>query len=131
MTFSYTLPVAGVFANPKDEVRFLLRDIVNDPEISISDEEIVFLLTTYDGEVYLAAAQGAMTLAMAHALQATVTQRSIGDMSLSLQHADSAEDYKNLSAFLRKGKIGNLFKPFFVDKAAQFEIGQFDNFDSY
>lgn len=131
MTFSYSLPVAGVFANPKDEVRFLLRDTVNDPEISISDEEIDFLLTTYDGEIYLAAAQGAMTLAMAHALQATVTSRSIGDMSLSLEHADSAEDYKMLSAFLRKGKIGNSFKPFFVDKVGQFKLEQFDNYDSY
>jgi hypothetical protein len=131
MTFSYSQPVAGVFANPKDEVRFLLRDTVNDPEISISDEEIEFLLATYDGEIYLAAAQGAMTLAMAHSVQATVTQRTIGDMSLSLQHADSAEDYKMLSAFLRKGKIGNSFRPFFVETVEQFKLEQFDNFNSY
>lgn len=126
MTFSYSQPNDGVFADTKDEVRFLLQDTVEDPLISLSDEEIYFLLATYDDVAYLAASQGAMSLAMAHGLQASVTSRSIGDMSLSQQHHDNSMEYKALSAYLRKGKIGNLLRPYFVERPNEFTLGQFD-----
>jgi hypothetical protein len=126
MTFSYSQPVNGVFTDPKDEVRFLLSDTVEDPEISLSDEEIEFLLKTYDNVIYLAASQGAMSLATNHGLQASVTSRTIGDMSLSQQYHDNSMEYKALSEYLRKGKAGNLFRPYFVEKPMEFTIGQFD-----
>lgn len=125
MTFSYTEPSAGVYANAKDEVRFLMLDTV-ETTFSLSDEKIAYLLKQFDNKVYLAAAQGALSLSVAYAKEATIASKSVGDLSLSLSYMDTSAEYKHLSEHLRLGKIDNTLSVYFVDAPQQFVIGQFD-----
>jgi hypothetical protein len=125
MAFTYSEAVAGVYADPKDEVRFLLMDTVQQ-ERSLSDEEINYLLEFFDGSIYLAASQGALHLAIAYAQLSAVTSKSVGDLSISLSYQNTAAEYKSLAAKLRLGKINNNLSIYYVDADAQFAIGQFD-----
>lgn len=125
MTFSYTLPVQGVFANQKDEVRFLLRDTV-ETDFSLADEELLYLLEDSEDRSYLAASKGAMTIASKYAQAATVASRSIGDLSISTGYKDAASEYQRLSKELRLGKKDTKTAVYFVEAESQFTIGQFD-----
>jgi len=125
MAFTYSEAVAGVYADPKDEVRFLLMDTVQQ-ERSLSDEEINYLLEFFDGSIYLAASQGALHLAIAYAQLSAVTSKSVGDLSISLSYQNTSAEYKSLAAKLRLGKINNNLSVYYVDADAQFAIGQFD-----
>ena len=125
MSFSYAEPVAGVFPSLKDEVRFLASDTV-ETDASVSDEEIAYFLTTYDDQVYISASQVAATIATRYGKEAAITSRSVGDLSISVQYAETAKWYKELAEKLRLGKQSNLAQPYFVTATAQFDIGQFD-----
>jgi len=125
MTFTYTEPVNGVYANAKDEVRFLVLDTV-ETAFSLSDEKIAYLLKQFDDKVYLAAAQGALALAVAYAKEATIASKSVGDLSLSLSYMDTSAEYKHLSGHLRLGKIDTSLSVYFAESETQFTIGQFD-----
>jgi hypothetical protein len=125
MAFTYSEAVAGVYADPKDEVRFLVMDTVQQ-ERSLSDEEIYYLLDFFDGSIYLAAAQGALHLSIAYAQLSAVTSKSVGDLSISLSYQNTAAEYKALSARLRLGRINNNLSVYYVDSDAQFALGQFD-----
>lgn len=125
MAFSYTDPVNGVYADPKDEVRFLIMDTV-ETQFSLDDAEINYLLKQFDDKVYLAAAQGALNLSVAYAKEATIASKTVGDLSLSLSYMDTSAEYKHLSGHLRLGKIDNKLEAYFVPVDAQFTIGQFD-----
>lgn len=125
MAFTYNDPVDGVYADPKDEVRFLVMDTV-ETQFSLDDAEINYLLKQFDGKVYLAAAQAALTLSVAYAKEATVASKTVGDLSLSLSYMDTSAEYKHLSGHLRLGKIDNTLSVYFVDAPQQFVIGQFD-----
>jgi hypothetical protein len=126
MTFTYTDPVNGVYANPKDEVRFLLQDTVQN-DFSLDDEEIYYLLKQFGDKVYLAASQGALQLSVAYAKEATIASKSVGDVSLSLSYMDTSAEYKHLSGHLRLGKIDTSLATYFVDTEMQFTTGQFDD----
>lgn len=125
MTFSYTLPVQGVYANAKDEVRFLLRDTV-ETDFSLQDEELLYLLEDSEDRVYLAASKGAMTIASKYGQAATVASRSIGDLSISTGYKEAASEYQRLSKELRLGKKDTATVTYFVEAESQFTIGQFD-----
>lgn len=125
MTFTYTQPVAGAFPTLKDEVRFLAQDTV-ETDASVSDEEIVYLLTTYENQIYITASQVAATISMKYGKEAAVTSRSVGDLSISVQYAETAKWYKTLSDKLKLGKPDNSARAYFVDTPRQFTIGQFD-----
>lgn len=128
MSFSYSQPVNGVFTNPKDEVRFLLMDTI-EGELSLSDEEIFYLLSSHANKVYLASAQGALHLAISYAQQAAVTSKSVGDLSLSLSYENTADNYRKLADTLRKGKIDTNLSVFNGDTAPKiFATGQFDDY---
>ncbi len=125
MTFSYALPVAGQYANLKDEVRFLLRDTV-ESSFSLADEEILYLLDDSEDRPYLAASKGAMTIAAKYGQAATVASRSIGDLSISTGYKDASAEYQRLSKELRLGKKDTSTVTYFIEKPSQFTIGQFD-----
>jgi hypothetical protein len=125
MSFSYSEAVNGVYTSPKDEVRFLLMDTIV-AEQNLSDEEIYYLLEFFDGSVYLAAAQGAMHLAVAYAQLSAVTSKSVGDLSISLSYQNTSAEYKALASRLRMGKMNNNLSVYYVESDAQFAVGQFD-----
>lgn len=125
MSFSYSLPVNGIFATPKDEIRFLLSDTIQS-DFSLTDEEINYLYESLGEQLYLAASQGALQLSVSYAKEATISSKTVGDLSLSLSYMDTSAEYKHLASHLRLGKIGNSLNTFFVEKDAQFGIGQFD-----
>lgn len=125
MSFSYSEAVNGVFADPKNEVRFLLMDTIQ-MELSLSDEEIYYLLTQFDNKVYLAAAQGALHLAVAYAQLSAVTSKSVGDLSISLSYQNTSAEYKELAKKLRLGKMDTNLSTYFVESDSSFAIGQFD-----
>jgi hypothetical protein len=125
MSYTYSQPAAGVFPTLKDEVRFLAQD-TTETEASLSDEEIVYLLETYDNQVYITASQVAATIAMKYGKEAAVTSRSVGDLSISVQYSETANWYQTLAAKLKLGKQDNSARVYFVDTPRQFSIGQFD-----
>ena len=125
MTYTYSQPVAGIFPTLKDEVRFLAQD-TTETDASLSDEEIVYLLETYDNQIYITASQVAATIAMKYGKEAAVTSRSVGDLSISVQYAETAKWYQGLAAKLKLGKQDNSASVYFVDAPRQFAIGQFD-----
>jgi len=128
MTFSYTEPVAGVYTYPKDEVRFLLMDTIQ-TDLSLSDEEIIYLLKAHSDKVYIASAQGAQHLAISYAQQAAITSKSVGDLSLSLSYENTAENYRQLADTLRKGKMDTTLSIFNGDSSEKnFSTGQFDDY---
>ena len=128
MTFTYTEPVSGVYTYPKDEVRFLLMDTV-ETTLSLSDEEIAYLLKAHSDKVYLAASQGALHLSVSFAQQAAVTSKSVGDLSLSLSYENTAENYRALAERLRMGKIDSTLAVYNGDTSEKiFSTGQFDDY---
>jgi hypothetical protein len=125
MSFSYSQPVDGVFPTAKDEIRFLVRDTVQNDQ-SLSDEEIGYLYESFDNKIYVAASQAALTLATAYSKEASIASKSVGDLSLSLSYMDTANEYKALATHLRLGKIDNNLAAYFIPSPMQFTIGQFD-----
>lgn len=125
MTFSYTFPVQGIYANLKDEVRFLLRDTTKS-DFSLADEEILYLLEDSQDRPYLAASKGATSIAAKYGQAATVSSRSIGDLSISTGFKDASAEYQRLAKELRLGRKNTATRAFFVDTESQFTIGQFD-----
>jgi hypothetical protein len=126
MTFSYAQPVAGVFPSLKDEIRFLVQDTVSSA-FSVSDEEIAYMLKTYDDQVYITASQVAQSISTKYGKEASVSSRNVGDLSLSTQYAESAKWYKELSDSFKTGKPSGLAQPFFNETPSIFIIGQFDD----
>src|SRR6056297_2851356 len=96
MTFSYTLPASGSFADPKDEVRFLVRD-TTETDQSITDEEIAYLIEDSEDRVYLAASKAAKALANNYTKAAQVASRTVGDLSISNSFKDVAQEYMKLA----------------------------------
>ena len=125
MSFTYTEPIAGVFSTLKDEVRFLGQDTV-ESVASLSDEEIAYLLVSYENQIYISASQLAATIAVKYGKEAAVTSRSVGDLSISVSYADASKFYQTLADKLMLGKQDNFAKTYFVVAPAQFTIGQFD-----
>jgi hypothetical protein len=125
MSYTYSQPLAGVFPTLKDEVRFLAQDTI-ETVASVSDEEIVYLLGSYNNQIYITASQLAATIAMKYGKEAAVTSRSVGDLSISVQYSETAKFYQTLADKLKLGKQDNSAITYFINSPSQFEIGQFD-----
>lgn len=125
MTFSYTLPSAGVFALPKDEIRFLINDTVSS-SFSLQDEEILYAYTFQDGSLYMAAADCCDRIATLYHRE-SVSSKSVGDLSLSYTYQEAGSRYTELARQFQKGPK-SLYAPVqYTDSDGQFTIGQFDN----
>lgn len=92
MVWSYSGDPA---ANPKDAVRFYLGDTdPDDPQLQ--DEEILFLVQKFAGNVYLAAADAARGLAGKYSRRA---DKAVGDLRLSF--SQQAQNYWELAKRLQ------------------------------
>jgi len=92
MVWSYSGDPA---ANPKDAVRFYLGDTdPDDPQLQ--DEEILFLVQKFAGNVYLAAADAARGLAGKYSPRA---DKAVGDLRLSF--SQQAQHYWELAKRLQ------------------------------
>lgn len=125
MTFSYNLPSAGVFALPKDEIRFLINDTVS-TEFSLQDEEIIYAYTFQGGSLYMAAADCCDRISTLYHRQ-SVASKSVGDLSLSYTYQEAGARYAELALQFQKGPK-SLYAPVkFNESVNVFTIGQFDN----
>lgn len=105
MTFSYTGPDGtGVFAEAKDETRFLSRDTVL-TAYSIADEELMYYLLAEAGSTRLAAADALD--ARATAIEAAQKKEvRIGPFLTQGDTAVSAQGLRALADGLRNGTTG-------------------------
>jgi len=125
MTYSYNQPSSGAFADPKDEVRFLIRD-TSQTDYSVTDEEIDYCLEDSGEKVYLAASKAASAIAANYSKAATTASKSVGDLSISLKYEQAAKEYRDLAKELRMGKKDTLTAVYYVSTDSQFTLGQFD-----
>ncbi len=98
MAFTYVDPSSG----NRDKVRFLIQDTIS-TDAQLSDEEIAYLLTTWNNNVYDAAIAAAEVIAGRYAHK-TNYSRSVGDLSISEQYGASALEFRALAESLRKQK---------------------------
>lgn len=82
MTWSYN---GDPSASPKDAVRFLLGDTDSTDELTLSDEEIAYLLSTWDNDSYFAAAAGAEQLAGQYAREVSYASDGVNYSGDELQ----------------------------------------------
>lgn len=94
MTFTYT---GDPSVSARDRVRFLMGDVVSTAEVTLSDEEIAYLLDTWNDDVYEAARNGCEMLAARFTGKAT-TSKSVGDLSLSKDYAGAASRFREQAA---------------------------------
>lgn len=94
MTFTYT---GDPSVSDRDKVRFLMGDIVATAEVTLSDEEIAYLLDTWNDDVYEAARNGCESLAARLTGKAT-TSKSVGDLSLSKDYSGAASRFREQAA---------------------------------
>jgi hypothetical protein len=98
VTFTYVNPSSG----DRDKVRFLIQDTVSTDAL-LTDEEIAYLLSAWNNNVYDAAIAGAEVIAGNYAHK-TNYSRSVGDLSISEQYGASAQEFRALAETLRKQK---------------------------
>lgn len=94
MTWTYS---GDPEASSRDAVRFLMRDTDETSTATLSDEEIAWLVSESGGNLYLAAADGAVELAAKYA--GLVQTKTVG--SLSITYAARSQAFKTHSDNLR------------------------------
>jgi hypothetical protein len=101
MTFSYTEPdiTTGLYADPKDEVRYLSADIVQTP-YSATDEEIAYLLGKNNDDVILAAAEAFDRRADKYKDRAKQVKR-VGDLQIANDYTQIGIDLNSAATKLR------------------------------
>lgn len=105
-TYTYIAPIEGQYEMPESHVRFLLGDTAPDPEGSLADEELTFLLAEARGNVRKAAAAGARRMALYYNKRAGVTSKSVAGLSLSYSYTTTAQAYLDLAKQLESGSTG-------------------------
>lgn len=80
-----------------DTVRFLMGDVVSTAEVTLSNEEVAYLLATWANDVYEAARNGCEMLAARYTGKAT-TSKSVGDLSLSKDYSGAASRLREQAA---------------------------------
>ncbi len=134
MTWTYT----GPSSSTSDEVRFLMGDTVEGADVTLSNEEITYLLAESGGAVYAAAIEGCLSLAGLYARKAQ--SKSVGDMSIT--YAGRAKEMRDHAASLRARQARNTVTAPWTHADAllraedrtdptgngtEFQTGQFDN----
>lgn len=117
MTWSYTAPVDGAYANPRDEVRFHLRDTVQHPW-SLDDAELDWLIAQWREQnsapapepvdTYTVASWAADSIADGFTeTTGTSWSKSVDDVSLSGSTGDRVGAWRAFAArLLGRGKSG-------------------------
>ena len=90
-------------ANDRDAVRFLSGDTDTSNQ-QVSDEEIAFLLTESNDNVYLSAA-GVCDAAAARVSAKADESKSVGDLSLSTSYANQAATFQERALNLRAESV--------------------------
>ena len=117
--------------SPKDAVRFMLGDTVEDAAVTLQDEEINFSIAEVGGSIYRAAANLCGNLAALYVGAAESESKTVGGLELSKTYSDRAKKYENLAKMLetRQRRVnppmvsadpGSLW--------AELEIGLFDRY---
>lgn len=97
MTWSYSGDPSSTLL---DQTRFLCGDTNSDDQ-QLSNEEINYLLTQWEDDPYIAAAEGCIAIAGKYAMKAD-SSRSVGDVSLSTQYAATVKTLYERSSQLRQ-----------------------------
>lgn len=129
MNWSYSGNPAN---SPLDEVRFLLGDTRQTSQ-SLSDDEILYLLSLQEnGNVYFAAADAALRVATHFDGLSSISKR-VGDLTLETDYASTASRYRALAEQLMKGRTQfSPGSPTLADTTdSQFYIGIMDDPNGY
>ena len=111
--------------NPRDSVRFRIGDTTPGQPVTLSDEEIDYLIATEGAEV--AAEEAALALAARYSGIAA-TSKKIGDLQISYEYGQLAERFTAMAARFRKGRR-SAFTPIIsseTETAGVFSIGMDD-----
>lgn len=123
MSFTYS---GNPASSPRDEVRFLLGDTTA-AKINLQDGEIDYLLA--DGaSVTTASIEGARALAARHSA-ISATSKSVGDLSLSYEHGQTAARFEALADRLRARSGPRTFAPIMTEAPSIFTTGMDDYAD--
>jgi tRNA(Phe) wybutosine-synthesizing methylase Tyw3 len=124
MSWTYT---GDPSASKQDEVRFLLGDIKH-TEQSLSDEEIMYLLSVNSDDAYMAASEAAGRMAVRY-LGLSATTKKVGDLWLQKQYSAEADRYYELQRVLRTGRTAyDVGAPKYTDTSTNiFHVGMNDN----
>lgn len=122
MTWSYT----GPSNNLKDRVRFELGD-TKETSQSLSDEEITFLLSENDDDIWFTAADAADKLANKY-LQLSATTKTVGPLTISnTSQATKSQGYRDMANRFRMRGGGGPMIPYVKDESPNiFSIGMND-----
>lgn len=108
-----------------DTVRFHIGDVAQSPN-SLSDGEILYLITEAGGDP-LAAAASAADLWAGRFAGLSASSKSVGDLSISHDHAGTANRLYDLGKRLRS-RLGGISGPLIFDtRAPVFAVGADDN----
>lgn len=112
--------------NPRDQVRFLLGDTVQNAQ-SLTDEEIYYLITLNPGNPYRAAAEAAGILHTRY-IGLSSTMKRVGDLTLQTSYAQTAAAFATLEKKLMRGRTAfDVGAPvMFDDSPSIFGIGIHD-----
>jgi hypothetical protein len=91
MTFTYS---GNPGASALDEVRFLIQDTDTSDQL-LSNEEINYLLASYDGDAF-GAAIAAMTSLIGQAARVQEESKTVGDLSLSVKSGARLQQWEML-----------------------------------
>jgi hypothetical protein len=130
MAYTYTAPVAGVFADPRSEVRFLIQDTAPSAPDSLGDEELAYLLAQSGDDRRRAAARAARQMAKVFVRKSGVTSKSVNGLSLSYSYSDLAQSYLALADDLEKDLEGGglAYRAIYTGGGpSAFSAGMFDN----
>lgn len=122
MAWTYTGLPATV---PVDTVRFHIGDVVQTPT-SLQDAEVTYLISEAGGDPLLAAANAADLWAGRFA-GLSASSKSVGDLSISQDHAGAAARLYDLARRLR-ARLGGIAGPLIFDTSEPiFSVGMDDN----
>lgn len=95
MTWTYS---GNPGSSTRDEVRFLIQDTVTSDQL-LSNEEIDYLITAYDGDAYAAAIASIVAL-IAKAARAVEESKTVGDLSLTQRAGERVKQWESLKKML-------------------------------
>jgi hypothetical protein len=136
MTFTYS---GNPGASSLDEVRFLIQDTDSNDQL-LSNEEINYLLTSYDGDAF-GAAIAAITALIAQAARVQEESKKVGDLSLTVKSGARLDQWHSLLNRLQAERFrrfpaapvanANSLLPTVdrsvEDEGSDFVVGQMDN----
>jgi hypothetical protein len=93
-------------ASALDEVRFVIQDTDSADQL-LSDEELAYLITAYDGDPY-AAAISAVTVLIGKASRVAEESKKVGDLSLTRKTGARVAQWEQLLKVLQNERFRRL-----------------------